>query len=153
MGVTLYLTCGLPGAGKTTRALEIEAETGAVLLGADEWICRLYPDDAEAAARDERRSLVEQLQWHLVEQLLTAGVSVIVDWGLWTKAERKQYRDRAEALGATVHIEFVDAPLDELQRRVARRNENLPSGTFHISAEEMVEFARLFEPPTESEQR
>ncbi len=35
---TLYLTCGLPGSGKTTRAQEIEAEGGVVRLGADEWI-------------------------------------------------------------------------------------------------------------------
>ena len=52
---TLYLLCGLPGSGKTTRAKELEAAGKGVLLNADDWVSRLYPDDAEAAARDERK--------------------------------------------------------------------------------------------------
>jgi len=33
----LILTCGLPGAGKTTLAKEVAAERGAVRLTKDEW--------------------------------------------------------------------------------------------------------------------
>jgi len=151
VGPTLYLTCGLPGSGKTTRALQIEAASGAIRLNADEWICDLYPDDAEAAARDQRRDHVERVQWQLVERLLGAGVSVVLDWGLWTREERARYRQRGEALGAMVQIEFTDAPLEELQRRVAQRNRDLSPGTFSISADEMKEFAALFERPTADE--
>lgn len=39
-----------------------------ILLNADEWVCQLYPDDAEAAGRDGRKDLVERLQWELVER-------------------------------------------------------------------------------------
>ena len=63
------MLCGLPGSGKTTRAKELEAAGEGVLLNADSWVRRLYPDDAEAAARDERKALVEQVQWELVERL------------------------------------------------------------------------------------
>jgi predicted kinase len=148
---TLYLTCGLPASGKTTRALQLEAAGGVIRLNADEWICDLYPSDPEAAARDRRRNQVERVQWQLVERLLVAGTSVVLDWGLWTREERALYRRRAEALGARVKVEFTDAPLEELQRRVADRNEDLPPGTFHISADEMNEFAALFERPTADE--
>ena len=151
MAPTLYLLCGLPASGKTTRARELEAAANAVRLTADEWITRFYPDDAEAAARDERRDRVEQLQWQLVERLLEIGTDVVLDWGLWTRAERAYYRQRAEALGAEVKIEFVDAPLGVLQSRIAARNRDRPPGTFHISAEEMEEFAALFERPTAEE--
>lgn len=151
MAPTLYLLCGLPASGKTTRARELEASISAVRLTADEWIVRLYPDDAEAAARDERRDRVERLQWELVERLLEIGKDVVLDWGLWTRTERSHYRQRAEALGAQVRIEFVDAPLSVLQERLASRNCDLPHGAFHISATEMEEFASLFEPPTAAE--
>ena len=151
MAPTLYLLCGLPASGKTTRARELAAATNGVRLTADEWIARLYPDDAEAAARDKRRDRVEALQWQIVERLLAIGTDVVLDWGLWTQAERAQYRQRAEALGARVKIEFVEAPLSVLQGRLAERNRDLTPGTFHISAAEMEEFASLFERPTAEE--
>ena len=34
----LMLTCGLPGAGKTTLATELSAERGALRLTQDEWL-------------------------------------------------------------------------------------------------------------------
>lgn len=153
MAPTLHLLCGLPGSGKTTRAKELEAGGHGVRLNADEWVWQLYPDDAEAAARDERKDLVEQVQWELVERLLTGGISVILDWGVWMRAEREHYRTRARDLGANVQTVFVDAPLETLHERVARRNLDLPPGTFRISAEELDEWAGLFEPPTPDELR
>jgi predicted kinase len=151
MTPTLRLLCGLPGSGKTTRAKELEAAGQGVLLNADEWVCQLYPDDAEAAARDDRKGLVEQVQWELVERLLTSGISVILDWGVWMRAERDHYRKRARDLGASVQTVFVDAPIEILHKRVAQRNLDLPPGTFSISVEELDEWAALFEPPTHDE--
>lgn len=46
---------------------------------------------------------------------------------------------------------FVDAPLEVLHERVARRNLDRPPGTFSISAEELDEWVGLFEAPTEEE--
>jgi len=151
MTPTLYMMCGLPGSGKTTRAKQLEAAGRGVLLNADYWVCQLYPDDSEAAARDERKGLVEQVQWELVERLLTGGISVILDWGVWMRAERNHYRQRARDLGAKVQTVFLDAPIETLHERVAHRNLNLPSGTFSVSADELDEWAALFEPPTHEE--
>ncbi|MDH4170001.1 MAG: AAA family ATPase [Acidimicrobiia bacterium] len=151
MAPTLHLLCGLPGSGKTTRAKELEAAGQGVRLNADEWVWRLYPDDAEAAARDDRKGLVEQVQWELVERLLTSGISVILDWGVWMRAERDHYRNRARGLGASVQTVFVDAPIETLHERVAQRNLDLPPGAFSISVEELDEWAALFEPPTHDE--
>lgn len=144
---TLYMLCGLPGSGKTERAKELEAAGKGVLLNADSWVSRLYPDDAEAAARDERKFLVHQLQWEVVEWLLTRGIGVVLDWGVWSREERDRYRHRARQLGADVETIFLDAPLATLHQRVADRNRDLPPGTFHISAEELDEWAAIFEPP------
>ena len=151
MAATLYLLCGLPGSGKTTRARELEADGRGVLLNADSWVWKLYPDDAEAAARDERKGIVEQLQWEVAEQLLGGGISVILDWGLWARVERNHYRDRAQALGTVVETVFLDVPVEVLHERVTQRNRNLPPGTFRIAAEELDEWAERFEPPTADE--
>lgn len=151
MTPTLYMLCGLPGSGKTTRAKELEAAGKGIVFSADQWVWQLYPDDVEAAARDERKGIVEQVQWELVERLLTNGTSIILDWGVWARTERDHYRKRARDLGAVVRTVFVDAPIETLHKRVATRNLNLPPGTFSISAEELDEWAVLFEPPTSEE--
>lgn len=151
MAPTLYLLCGLPGSGKTTRSRELATLGHGIWLNADEWVCELYPTDAEAAARDQRKGLVEDVQWALAERLLSEQVSVILDWGLWTRAERDHYRNRAHELGARVQTVFLDAPLATLHERIARRNRNLAPGSFHVSVEELDYWATLFEPPTEDE--
>ena len=147
MAPILHLLCGLPGSGKTTRARELESSGHGVVLNADSWVWRLYPDDAEAAARDHRKGLVEQVQWELVERFLANGVSVILDWGLWTRAERDHYRRRGRALGATVVMVFLDTPIETLQSRVAARNQDLPTGSFTISSQELAQWAAVFQPP------
>ncbi len=151
MTPTLYLLCGLPGSGKTTRAQELEAGGAGVLLNADSWVRTLYPDDPEAAARDHRKGLVEAVQWELAEQLLVGGTSVILDWGVWSRAERDDLRRQAVDLGAHVQTIFLDVPLDELHRRVAARNRTRPPGTFLISAEELDAWAEAFEAPSSEE--
>ena len=147
----LYMLCGLPGSGKSVRARELEAAGEGILLNADSWVWQLYPDDAEAAARDERKFLVHQVQWELVERLLVDGISVILDWGVWSREERDHIRHRGRELGATVHTIFLDEPLETLHERIAERNLDLPEGAFHISSEELDEWAEIFEPPTSDE--
>ncbi len=151
MAPTLYMLCGLPGSGKTTRAKELEAAGEGVLLNADSWVCRLFPDDAEAAARDERKARVHRVQWELAERLLTDGISVIWDHGVSLRAERDHYRHRARKLGAIVQTVFLDVPIETLHERLADRNTNLPAGDFHISVQELNDMAALFEPPTPDE--
>ena len=148
---TVYMLCGLPGSGKTVRAEELEAAGAGVLLNADSWVCQLYPEDPEAAARDERKFLVHDVQWELVERLLASGISVILDWGVWSREERDQIRERGRELGATVETIFLDVPLETLHERIAERNLDLPPGTFRISPQELDEWAGVFEPPTEDE--
>ena len=151
MEPTLYLMCGLPGSGKTTLAAEMEAAGSGIVLNADSWVQALYPDDAEAAARDTRKSRVFDVQWELVERLLTAGHSVILDWGFSKRAERDRCRSRAHALGVAVRTIFLDEPLDLLHERLAARNRSLPPGAFSISPAELDEWAPLFERPTAEE--
>src|SRR5438477_11704892 len=97
-GATLIIVCGLPASGKTTRAKLLQARLGAIRLCADEWMDALALDLYDAA----RRETIEALQWKLAQELLAKSLTVIIEWGTWTRCERDTLRLGARALGAAV---------------------------------------------------
>jgi predicted kinase len=155
---TLYLTCGLPGSGKTTLAKRIERSHNALRLTADEWLFALFGPEPEPpeviavkGATALRRNAVEALQWEVAARALALGVDVVIDWGLWSREERDDYRARAAALGARVVVCFVDAPLEELARRLAARNASAPPGVLYVDPQYLALWSTWFERPTGDE--
>ena len=148
---TLHLICGLPGAGKTTLARQIEQEWPALRLSPDEWIAPILDDPADIPERDRLRSPIEALQWDLAKRLLALGQDVILENGFWSRAERLRYRTEAEALGAEAVLHYLDVGRDELWDRLAKRNATLPPGTFAVTEDELDEWWSWFEPPVDEE--
>jgi predicted kinase len=103
---TLFMMVGLPGAGKSTLAKEIEAEHNALRLTPDDWIVALFGNDARNQ-RDGARDPVEALQWEVAKRVLALGTNVVLDWGFWSRQERAWYRKEAELLGADAKLVFV----------------------------------------------
>ena len=145
---TLHLTCGLPGAGKTTLARQIEREHNALRLTTDEWLVRIFGDDMTMAENETYRP---QLEYHLFPDLavraLELGVNVVLDFGVWARSEREDFRGRASAVGARSELHFLDVPIDELLRRLEVRNKTQPAATFRITEEQLRLWATWFERP------
>jgi len=153
----LFLVCGLPGAGKTTRSRQIVDSVGGLYLSADEWVLGLGMSLLDF---EFRVKLQDCLLRHAGE-LLRSGVSVILEFGSWTRSEREAVRQVGVRAGALVDLHFLNAPLDELVRRVRARGgpgaEELASkvllqesGRFeHPSPEEIALFHRYFGPNDE----
>ncbi|WP_309606381.1 AAA family ATPase [Phenylobacterium sp.] len=149
---TLYLTCGLPGSGKTTLAERIEQEVPALRLTADEWLHQLYPGISTSEAEaGPFRGRVERLQWPTAVRALELGCDVVLDWGVWARAERDIYRTGAREVGARVVLCLLDPPVDELWSRLSRRNMDRPFGAFEITKAELLRWSKLFERPTADE--
>jgi len=146
----LYMMVGLPGSGKTTKAIEIESEQSALRLAPDEWILTIYGHDLDRARRDAVRDPVEIIQWQVAKRVLSLGCNVILDWGFWKKSERSKYKKEAEDLGAQVKVIYLDLPVDELWERISKRPESL-KGTLHITREELEDWLPSFEHPTREE--
>lgn len=140
----LYLVCGLPGAGKTTRAIAIAKSTGAVRLCPDEWLVALGISlvDFELRVRFQDQMLLHG------EELLRAGVAVIVEFGSWHRTERETIRQIALRTGVATELHFVDAPLRELVRRVRERGG--PDATI-LADKVLLEESGRFERPTAEE--
>jgi predicted kinase len=139
----LALVAGLPGAGKTTYASELEDRLQAVRLGADDWLDELAIELWDADARER----VEGLQWRLARRLLQRGVSVVIEWGTWTRAERTRIAVEGRRLGARVELHYLDAPDEVLHRRVADREREHPA----ITREQLEGWRLMFEVPDEDE--
>lgn len=147
----LHLLVGLPCSGKTTLAKELESETGALRLTPDDWHRVLFGQDATHPEHDARHARIEALQWQVAARSLQLGVDVILDFGLWSVEERDDFRARAAALGAEARVHFLDPPFDELLARLDARNRQPSDEVTIIPPEHMVEYRKVFQPPTEEE--
>ncbi len=148
---TLHLMVGLPCSGKTTLAKKLEGELGALRLTPDDWHRFLYGQDASHPDHDERHTRIEILQWKIAATALERGLDVILDFGLWAREERDDFRDRASALGAKTKIHFLDVPFEELLRRLKLRNRDSPDVVTIIPPSKMNEYLSLFQTPDEAE--
>ncbi len=144
---TLHLICGLPGSGKSTLAKQLEAKHPALLLTPDEWMDRILEDGYD----EQKRSVIESIQWEIAQQALRLGIDVILESGFWSRKERDEFRSRAEELGANTKLYYLDVPRDELWRRLEKRNKELPPHTFHIKESDLDEWLKHFEAPTPEE--
>jgi predicted kinase len=142
-GPRLIIVCGLPGSGKTTHAKLLEGSLSAIRFSPDEWMDALALDLYD----EDRRSKIEALQWKLCQELLTLGVTVIVEWGTWGRSERDALRLGARALGAAVELHYLSAPADVLFDRIQRRGlENPP-----IRRHQLLQWVEKFQAPTSDE--
>ncbi|MEM7339325.1 MAG: ATP-binding protein [Actinomycetota bacterium] len=139
----LILMCGLPGAGKTSLAAEIAAGRPAVRLTKDEWQWELgsSPWDRELGQK------VEDRLWRLAQELLSLGVSVVVDFGLWTRAERDTFRTAGRRLGVGVELHYLAVPVDELWRRIEIRNQTPPWSAAPIRRSDLDGWWAVFDAP------
>jgi len=140
----LYIICGLPGAGKTTRAKEISRATGAIRLCPDEWLEAM---GVSLLDYETRFRLEPHLLKH-AEELLRAGVSVSVEFGSWARSEREVIRQVAVRSGAAVELHFLDAPMEELVKRVRQRGGPHAAG---LIDDVLMKFSAKFETPTPEE--
>jgi predicted kinase len=139
----LIIICGLPGSGKTTLAREFETRLHAVRFEPDEWMEALALDLYD----EQSRAKIEQLQWKLGRQLLSVGLTVIIEWGTWGRSERDVLRLGARALGAAAELHYLHASVDVLLERLRCRNRENPP----IEPEALARWIEVFQPPTPDE--
>jgi predicted kinase len=140
----LVLLCGLPASGKTTLAREVADAYGAVRLNPDEWELALGVDPFDEGFQTK----LEATFWELTQRLLVLGTSVVLEWGFWARSERDEKREAARTLGVAVELRFVDAPYEELVRRVVARH---AAGGLAITESHMERYRGIFQPPTDDE--
>ena len=138
---------GLPGAGKTTRARELEREHRAIRLTPDEWMLPLFGESDAGGARDV---LEGRFVW-LARRALAAGTDVVLDFGLWGRDERSALRALAADAGALCVVVWLPVDEETQRQRVLSRFDREPEETFVMTDDDLVRYRAIFEAPTADE--
>jgi predicted kinase len=139
----LIIIAGLPGTGKCTLAKELAAQHAATIFSPDDRMTFLDINLWDTA----RREAIERLQWPEAQNIMRLGGTAIIEWGTWSREERHVLRERARAIGAAVELRFLDAPVEELHRRMTERGREVPP----MSVEQLTKFSAAIERPTDAE--
>ncbi|GAA2852434.1 hypothetical protein Acy02nite_51900 [Actinoplanes cyaneus] len=145
----VYLLAGLTGSGKTTLAKTLEA-SGVTRLSVDEEVFARhgrhgidYPEH-EYPARE--RPVVEYTRHRMVE-LIQTGYSVVLDYGLWRRDEREDYKRLVDHAGGRWRLLYFRVDRDELLRRLTERNHRGDANALAVTAHMLDDFIARFEPP------
>jgi predicted kinase len=152
---TVHLISGLPGAGKSTYAQQLQLRTGAVVFTLDRFLITMFGrydvPDVGGSEHVRRVLACREVIWMSAERLLVHGSDVILDDGYFLRSHRREVIDAAVALGAAAKIHFIDTPLDQIRKRLTDRNQNLPVFNFAIGPETLEGCVRLFETPSDAD--
>ncbi|MEU2127475.1 ATP-binding protein [Streptomyces sp. NPDC018352] len=143
------LLIGITGSGKTTLAKAL-AERGFTRLSVDEEVHRLHGrygiDYPEHTYFERERPAVETIRQQLAAEL-TAGHDVVLDHGLWTRADRTAWQATARQAGGPPVLVYLPADRDELLTRLNERNQREDANALTVTPEALDDFFARFEPP------
>lgn len=145
----LVLFCGLPGAGKTTLARQLEAQGEGIRICTDEWQADLRVDSK--ALYDKFHERLQARLYKLALHLLQNSQDVILEDGLWKEQERTDKLTDARACGATVALHYFDLSLNEIWTRLDGRNDHPSYGAVEMTRNDLERCWELFEKPSAGE--
>ncbi len=153
----LHFVCGSTGAGKTTYAIRLCDELGAVRFSIDEWMTALFwmdsPQPLDPAWSIERVERCCAQIWRSAVEVAQRGAPCVLEIGLVTRSIRAKYRALARDAGLSAQLHYIDVSADERWRRVEARNgrETEAQLSFDVTRE-MFDFVEtMWEPPSPEE--
>jgi len=149
---TLHFICGKLASGKTTLAKNIEKQTESVFICEDVWLSKLYPGSINnfhdyLKHSSNFRSAIEP---H-VQNLLSNGISVVLDFAGNIPSERKWVKGIFESVEADHLLHFIDASDRLCKSQLNVRNHTDSNTKLIISDEEFDTITEYFRPPLKDE--
>lgn len=146
---TIYAMTGGNGSGKTTYALKIAKEKGAVFLSLDKTIKNF---NQPIQSYEDYMSHFHRALYLFSSKaipVLSSGGSVVFDFG-GGMSTRPWLKQIAELSGAEINIFHLEVPREERKRRIQQRNEekNQDVYFFHMSDEEFDRHNQQDLPPS-----
>ncbi len=149
---TLYFFCGKMAAGKSTLARQIAGRENAVLFSQDQLLDILFPTlIVNVASYIEYAGRVNRMLAPHVVDVLSKGLSVVLDFPANTRSQRAWFRDIIDRAGVSHELHFLDTPDDICKAQLKARSAHLPPGTKWTTEEDFNLIASHFRAPEEDE--
>lgn len=149
---TLYFFCGKMGAGKSTKSKQVAIEKQAVLLSEDEWLESLYPK--QITSFDDYLKFSAQLKPLVkkhVQNILSVGTNVVMDFPANTQKLRKWFLDMASEVDANHQLIFVNLTNEQCLLQIAQRRKEQPERAAFDTEAVFIQVTNYFEAPEASE--
>ena len=144
----LYITHGLSGSGKSTRAMQWVESHGAVRIRSDVERNRLFGsrEAAEKYSQESSQQVYGRLT-DLAEEILDTGYPVVVDATFLEQESRDQFRALAARMDTQFGIIDCRAPLEQLKHRIRQRHGDASEATIDV----LMQQVELQQPLTQRE--
>jgi predicted kinase len=149
---TLYFFCGKMGAGKSTKSKQLAIDKRAVLLSEDEWLSTLYPNQI-ATFEDYLKfsALLKPLVKKHVQNILSVGTDVVMDFPANTQKLRKWFLDMASEINASHQLIFLNLNNEQCIQQIAQRRNAQPERASFDTEAVFIQVTKFFEIPEASE--
>ena len=150
----LLCICGKIVCGKTYYANRLKEQEHAVILSTDEVTYDLT-NNQQGEGYDEFARRVNLYLRRKAVEIVNAGCTVILDWGFWTKENRKEIKRYGENNGVLVEMHYIDIDDKTWFENIEKRNNEVISGnggsSFYVDEGLLNKVSSLFEIPEKEE--
>ena len=148
----LFFFAGKMASGKSTLAKQLAAREHAMLFEQDRWIETLFPNMiVNVATYIEYSGRINKLIAPIVVDVLSRGISVVMDFPGNTRNQRAWFRSIIEAAGVEHELHYLDTPDALCKAQLKARSAHLPPGTKWTTDEDFELIASHFRPPSPEE--
>ena len=150
---TVYLICGKLCCGKSTYAKQLKENQKAVLLSVDEIMLAVFGLYA-GEKHDEYAANVQIYLFEKSLELIQTGVSVVLDWGFWSKTARDAAKEFYRSRNIECELHYLDVNDTVWQARINQRNQSVVAGkttAYMVDSALAAKFEAKFELPAKEE--
>jgi predicted kinase len=147
----LHMVCGKIASGKSTLTKRLARTENALVISEDVWMAHLYSGEIRTLTDYVRCSgRIRRVLSDHVQALLSAGISVILDFPFNTIDNRAWGRELFSGAGVGHRLHYLDVSDEICKMRLRARNAS-GEHPFQTSDAEFDQITQYFVPPTTTE--
>ncbi|KAM3099798.1 AAA family ATPase [Phormidesmis sp. 146-35] len=148
----LHFFCGKMASGKTTLSKKLASDHRAILISEDLWLSKLYPEEISTFDDYLRySSRLKSVASQHIQDILTQGISVVLDFPGNVPSQRQWFRSIFEAAKVNHALHYIVAPDSLCKEQLRKRNAEQPEGSMIMSEAEFDSITAYFQPPIADE--
>lgn len=143
-----FLIIGKICSGKSYYAKQLKEKYNAVILSTDEATFDLIENEQG----EFYNSFAERVNKYLMKkaaEIVYSGANVILDWGFWSKKDRKVISDYFASKNLAYEWHYIDISEKQLYKNINSRNLKKEHSDFYVDDILLSKCLDLFEYPTE----